>query len=314
MDDAGQITVFDRALLGLRRDRAAADFAAHAVLFREVAERLADRLDDIKRRFPLALELGCRTGLMAPALGGRGGIETLLQCDISPKMARLAAADGAPALVVDDELLPFADGSIDLVLSCLGQHWINDLPGALLQIRRALKPDGLFLAALFGGETLGELRQVLIEAETEAEGGVSPRVSPFPDLRDAAGLLQRAGLALPVADRDQITMTYPDALSLMRDLRGMAESNLLRDRRKGLSRRATLLRAAALYQDRFADSQGRIPATFEILFLTAWAPDAAQPQPLRPGSATTRLADALDAEERDAGDVADPRGTPPEPE
>jgi len=306
--------VFDRRLLARRRDRAAAGFAGRDFLFREVAERLADRLDDVKRRFPLVLDIGCRTGVMARALSGRGGIETLVQCEISPRMA-WAAADGPEGLggparrvvVADDELLPFAPASFDLALSCLGQHWVNDLPGALAQIRMLLKPDGLFLAALFGGETLGELRQALYAAEEAEEGGVSPRVSPFAELRDAGALLQRAGFALPVVDRDRITVTYAGALDLMRELRGMGESNLMRDRRSRFSRRATLMRAAEIYAERFAGADGRLPATFEVLYLTAWAPHPAQPKALAPGSARHRLAEALGTEELDAGDKARPR-------
>lgn len=301
-----EIEIFDRHALRLRRARAAGGDGEYDFLFREVGERLADRLDDVKRRFPLALELGCRGGLMAGLLGGRGGIETLIQCDLSFPMAARATRPGSPTLVADEEALPFRAGCFDLVLSCLGQHWVNDLPGALVQVRQVLRPDGLFLAALFGGETLRELRQALVAAELEVEGGASPRVSPFADVRDLGGLLQRAGLALPVVDRDVITVTYENAFALMRDLRGMGETNLMRERRRRFTRRATLLRTAELYQERFAAADGRVPATFEILYLTGWSPDDSQQKPLRPGSARARLADALGSEERDAGDRADP--------
>lgn len=292
----GPPRLFDRDLLRRRRDRAAGGDASHNFLFRAVAERLVDRLDDVRRHFPLALDLGCRTGIVAAALGARGGIETLIQSDLSPAMARRARAPGRPALAGDEECLPFAAGVFDLVLSNFALHWVNDLPGVLAQIRRVLRPDGLFLAALPGGETLWELRQVLVEAEVAARGGASPRVAPFADLRDVGGLLQRAGFALPVADRDRITIRYPDALTLMRDLRGMGEASTLHERPRGFTRRETLFGAASRYEARFAEPDGRVPATVDVLFLTAWAPDPSQAKPLRPGSAEFRLADALESD------------------
>jgi SAM-dependent methyltransferase len=300
------MNIFDRVLLRRRRDRAAAGLGDHDFLFAEAAERLADRLDDVTRKFPLALDLGCHDGTLARILAGRGGIETLVQCDLAPAMARAAAANGAATLAADEEALPFAHASFDLIVSVLGLHWVNDLPGALIQIRQALKPDGLFLGALLGGETLTELRTALMEAEIAEEGGVSPRVAPFAELRDAGGLLQRAGFALPVADADRLTVSYPDALSLMRELRAMGESNTLIQRRRGFTRRATLARAAAIYAEKFADSDGRVPASFEIVTLTGWAPHPCQPKPLKPGSATSRLADALGTDERPAGDKVGP--------
>jgi len=187
----------------------------------------------VTRKFPRALDLGCHDGTLARVLTGRGGIETLVQCDLSPVMARAAASNGAPTLAADEEALPFAPESFDLIVSVLGLHWVNDLPGALIQIRHALKPDGLFLGAFLGGATLSELRTVLLEAELAEEGGASPRVAPFAELRDAGGLLQRAGFALPMADTDRIAVTYPDALALMRELRAMGESNVLAARRRG---------------------------------------------------------------------------------
>jgi len=312
MTDAPDIqTVFDRAVVRRHRERVAASLADYDFLLREVAERLADRLDDVKRSFPLALDLGCHDGTLAATLAGRGGIETLVQADIAEGMARRARdADSPlahrPTVVADEELLPFAERRFDLVLSAMSLHWVNDLPGALLQINHALKPDGLFLAALPGGETLYELRQSLLMAESELEGGAGPRVSPFAQLQDAAGLLQRAGFALPVCDVDTITVRYPNALKLMDDLRGMGESNAVHARRKGWSRRETLLHAAEIYQETFGDDEGGIPATFQIIFLTAWRPDASQPQPLRPGSAEARLAEALDTEEIRSGVKAAP--------
>jgi len=304
---AESMTIFDRVLLRRRRDRAAAGLRGHDFLFAEAAERLADRLDDVTRKFPLALDLGCHDGTLARALAGRGGIETLVQCDLSPAMARAAAANGAPSLAADEEALPFAPERFDLIVSVLGLHWVNDLPGALIQIRHALKPDGLFLGALLGGETLTELRAALMEAELAEEDGASPRVAPFAELRDAGGLLQRAGFALPVADADRIAVSYADALALMHERRAMGESNALHARRRGFTRRATLARAAALYGEKFADAEGRIRASFEIVTLTGWAPHPCQPKPLKPGSATTRLADALGSEERPTGDKARPK-------
>ncbi len=305
-----RIEVFDRRAVRRHRERAANTLATHDFLLREVADRLAERLDDMTRRFPLALDLGCHDGALARALAGqedRGGIETIIQADLSPAMAGKAAGSGQPALAADEEALPFATAAFDAVFSLLSLHWVNDLPGALVQVRRALKPDGLFLAAMLGGETLKELRAALTEAEVEVEGGAGPRVSPFADLRDLGALLQRAGFALPVADVDDIEVSYPDALKLMADLRGMGETNAVADRRKGFSRRATLMRAAALYAERHAGSDGRLPATFQVIYLTAWAPHESQPQPLAPGSAKARLSAALESEERSAGETADPQ-------
>jgi SAM-dependent methyltransferase len=295
--------VFDRAAVRRHRARAAAGLPAHDFLIREVAERLIDRLDDVTRQFPRALAIGCYGDLLPRLLAGRSGIETLVSCDLAPERAQQAPG---LAVAADEEALPFAAGSLDLVVALLTLHWVNDLPGALAQIRRALKPDGLLLAAMLGGQTLHQLRTVLTEAEVAVENGLSPRVSPFADVRDAGGLLLRAGFALPVVDSDSIAVTYPDAVTLWHDLRGMGESNAVIERRKSFSRRATLLRAAAGYRDRFADVEGRLPVTFQVLYLTAWAPDASQPQPLRPGSARTRLADALKTCEIPAGDVAAP--------
>jgi SAM-dependent methyltransferase len=196
-------------------------------------------------------------------------------------------------LVADEEYPPFADHCLDLVISCLNLHWVNDLPGTLLQLCRALKPDGLLLASFFGGETLKELRSVLMEAEEQGEGGASPRISPFADVRDGGNLLQRAGFALPVADTDILTVSYESPLKLMRDLRGMAETNCVLQRRKSFSRRETLLRAAQIYGERYGDEDGRVPATFEVITLTGWAPAPGQQQPLAPGSAQSSLTSAL---------------------
>lgn len=296
---ADPLRIFDRRAVRLHRNRAARDPASADFLLVEAAERLADRLQDIARRFPLALDLGCRDGVLARRLAGRGGIETLIHADAA---ARFASQAPSPALVAEAEALPFKPATFDLVLSSLDLHWTNDLPGALVQLRHALKPDGLLLASLFGGETLAELRRALMEAELAEEGGVSPRVSPFADVRDLGQLLQRAGFALPVVDSDTIDVTYADPLALMKDLRAMGETNAVAERRHGFSRRSTLARAAALYRQLFTRPDGRVTAHFEIVTLTGWAPHASQPLPLRPGSARARLADALGVIERPAGE------------
>jgi NADH dehydrogenase [ubiquinone] 1 alpha subcomplex assembly factor 5 len=286
------IAIFDRPAMRRHRARAAGIEGDAGFLFREGAERLLDRLADIKRPFTRALDLDSRDPLIAEQLRD-AGIETVV------------AGEGGP-LRLDLEILPFAPASFDLVTSSLAFHWINDLPGTLLQLRHILKPDGLLLVNLFAGETLEALRIALLEAEAEIENGASPRISPFADPRDLAGLLQRAGFALPVVDSDRITVDYPDAWKLMRDLRAMGETNATALRHRHFTRRATLLRTADIYRARFGNDDGRIPAAFEIATLTAWAPHEAQPRALRPGSAATRLADALGVEERPAGDKATP--------
>ena len=259
--------IFDRAQVRRQRDRAAASLPDHDFLLQESADRLVDRLEDVTRGFPLALDLGCHGGELAGRLAGRFGIETLISCDLSPRMASRA---GGLAVAADEETLPFAEGRFDLVISNLSLHWVNDLPGALLQVRRLLKKDGLFLAAMLGGETLKELRQAMMEAELAEEGGVSPRVSPFADKQQMGALMQRAGFALPVVDSDIVTVTYADIMRLTADLRGMGESNAVKARRKRFSRRATLMRALGFYQERFAGPDGRMPASFQILTITGW--------------------------------------------
>ena len=290
----GSVHIFDRNLVRRHRNRAAADFTEHDFLFREIGERLADRLDDITRRFPLAVEIGARGGLFRAIVGARGGIERLVETDLSPALLRRKAGN---RLVADEELLPFAEASLDLVVSNLALHWVNDLPGCLSQIRRALKPDGLFLASLFGGETLHELGQALGEAEIAATGGMTPRISPFVDVRDAGALLQRPGFALPVVDSDRLTVSYGDALSLMRDLRSMGETNAAVERARTIARRDVLLGAAATYHERCADAEGRIPATFQVIYLTGWRPHESQQQPARRGSGQVSLVDALGDED-----------------
>ena len=299
MSIADPSLVFDRSALRQRRNRAARDWDRQAFLKREIAERLVERLDDIRRTFPLALDIGCHGDEVALALSGRGTIGQLIRADLGLGFARRACG---PAVVADEEALPFAAGRFDLVLSAMDLHWVNDLPGALIQIRRILKPDGLFLGAMLGGATLWQLRQALAAAESEIEGGLSPRVSPFADLRDAAGLLQRTGFALPVADSETIEVEYENALALMRELGAMGESNLVADRRRGFMRRATLLRAAEIYSERFSLPSGRVAASFEVLYLHGWAPHESQQKPLKPGAAARRLAEALGVPEHSTGD------------
>ena len=296
------LLVFDRTTLRRRRERAARRWGEQAFLKREIASRMVERLDDVRRTFPLALDLGCHGDEVAAALGPRSPVGTVLRADIGLAFARAARG---PAVVADEEALPFAPRSVDLVLSAMSLHWVNDLPGTLIQIGRILKPDGLFLAGMLGGRTLWQLREALTAAESEIEDGLSPRVSPFADLRDAAGLLQRAGFALPVADSETIDVEYENALALMRDLSAMGESNLVAERRRGFTRRSTLLRAAQIYGERFARPSGRVETSFEVLFLHGWAPHASQPRPLKPGSAAHRLAAALGTTEFNAGEKAE---------
>ncbi len=293
--------VFDRRLVRLRRDRAAATVGQVAPLLEAAADRLLDRLDDTTRRFGRALDLGGR-GIVAPLLRARG-IPFVVAMDLS---ARMAALSGAPALAADEEWLPFAPASFDLVVASLSLHWVNDLPGALVQIRRALRPDGLFLASLPGLGTLGELRAALAGAETELRGGVSPRVSPFPELRDLAALLQRAGFALPVADAEALPIAYRTPMGLLRDLRAAGEANAVRARDPRVPPRALLPLAAS----RLPATSGGIPATLRLLMMTGWAPHDSQSRPARPGSANARLADALGTAERSAGEKA---GAAPRP-
>jgi SAM-dependent methyltransferase len=265
-----QIALFDRAAWRAHRDRAARAGAVD-FLHAEVAERLLDRLDFLGPIFPAALDMGARNGALGLKLAARPGAGLVVGAE--PALSFLSRAAGL-RVAADPEFVPFRDASFDLIASVLALHWTADLPGALVQLRRTLKPGGLLLAAMLGGQTLVELRTALFEAELAEEGGVSPRVSPAIELSDAAGLLQRAGFAMPVADAETITVAYPDMLALMRDLRGMGETNALAQRRRGGLRRATLVRAAAIYAERFAETAGGIRATFEILFLTGRAPAA----------------------------------------
>lgn len=296
--------LFDRALLRQRLDRAAPEFGAADFLKARAAQDVVMRLETILRRFPVAVDLGARNGHFFKALSdsdARANLDTLIEADLS---GRMLAGRESLRVVADEERLPFGDATLDLVVSTQSLHWTNDLVGALIQIRRALRPDGLFVGAIFGGATLTELRQCLLAAEAELSDGASMRVSPFADAIDAAGLLQRAGFALPVADVDRVKVRYGHPIALLRDLRRMGETSVLLDRsRKPLTRRV-LFRAMELYVERFAEADGKVPATFEIVSVTGWAPHDSQQKPLRPGSAKMRLADALGTQEQSTGDKA----------
>jgi len=293
----GPIPLFDRALHRRRLDRAAPGYADF--LKRRAADDMVFRLEAIMRRFPVAVDLGARNGAFAGALAAsdaREKIDLLIETDLSALML----ARGDVGLVADEERLPFKPDSLDLVVSSLALHWTNDLVGALIQARLALKPDGLFIGALFGGATLTELRQSLLSAEAELSGGASMRVSPFADASDAGGLLQRAGFALPVADVDRITVRYAHPVELLRDLRAMGETNVLLER-SPLTRKV-LGRALELYAEQFTEADGRVRATFEIITVTGWSPHESQQKPLPRGSAKMRLADALGTTEHRIGD------------
>ncbi len=299
---SGPPRLFDRALHRRRLDRAAGRY--EGFLKRRAADDLVARLEAVRRDFPFAVDLGARDRAFTRALAASdaaGRVGLLVETDAS---AAMLAGRGGPRLVADEERLPFAPASLDLVVSSLALHWTNDLVGALIQIRQALRPDGLFLGAMLGGATLTELRQALTEAELELTGGAGPRVSPFADALDAAGLLQRAGFALPVADVDRVTVRYDHMLRLIADLRAMGETGALVEGAGRPLARAVVARAAQLYAERFAGEDGRIVATFEIVTLTGWAPHPDQPKPLPRGSAKMRLADALGVRERSAGEKA----------
>lgn len=263
--------LFDRTLHRKRLDRAARAYGNADFLQRRAAYDVAGRLDPILRSFPLAVDLSARGGAFAEALADEapGKVDVLIEADLSHRM--LAGRSGF-RVVADEERLPFADASLDLAVSTLGLHWTNDVVGALIQIRRALKPDGLFIGALLGGTTLTELRQSLVAAESEILGGAGSRVSPFADAQDAANLLQRAGFVQAVSDVDTVTVRYEHPLKLIADLRQMGETNVLADRHPKPLTRTLLQRAFQLYFERFAGEDGRIPATFEILTVTGWAP------------------------------------------
>ncbi len=278
--------IFDRRAVRLHRDRAASSVSQLDAVLGEAADRLLDRLDDTTHRFRQALDVGGR-GIVAPKLRARG-IDTV-SLDLS---ARMAALNGGLAVAADEEFLPFAPGSFDLIVASLSLHWVNDLPGALIQFRRCLRPDGLFLASLPALGTLGALRTALTEAEIALTGGASPRVSPFPDLADCAALLQRAGFALPVADADQISLRYADVLAVLRDLRAAGETNAVALRNRRPPPRALFPAALAA----LPSAGGRAVVSLRVAYLTGWSPAATQPQPLRPGSGQISLANIFGTE------------------
>ncbi|MBV9755599.1 MAG: methyltransferase domain-containing protein [Alphaproteobacteria bacterium] len=290
--------VFDRRLVRRHRDRAATAVPEAADLLREAAERLVERLDDVTRRFSRALDLGGR-GIVAPMLRGRG-IATVA-FDLS---ARLAALSGPPCVSGDEEWLPFAPASFHLIVASLSLHWINDLPGALVQLRRALVPDGLLLASVPVVGSLGELRAALTEAEAALTGGAAPRVSPFPELAECAALLQRAGFALPVVELEELTLRYAEPLRLLRDLRAAGETNALAARDRRTPPRA-LFPLALGAMPRGED--GRIPVTLRLAMMSGWAPAPAQPQPLARGSAQVSLAEAFRARDPENTQDGEPR-------
>jgi len=265
--------LFDRAMLRARRDRARRGEPVTFLLDR-VREDMEDRLQAVTRSFSDVADIWTPGELLRKPLADR--LRSIVHVD--PDEA---------------EALPLQPESLDLVVSALAFQFVNDLPGVLAQIRRALKPDGLLLAAMIGGDTLTELRQSFAAAEAECEGGVSPRVLPFADLRDVGALLQRAGLALPVTDVDRIVVRYDSAFALMADLRRMGASNILIERRRTPTRRSTMLRMAQIYGERFSDADGRIRATFDVIWLSGWAPHESQQKPLRPGSAKASLEEAV---------------------
>jgi SAM-dependent methyltransferase len=297
--------IFDRSLLRERRQRALR-LGPATFLLDQVADEFANRLRLVLRRFGLAVDLGTPTPAVRTALLRDGAIGAMIALDPMIGSEQRLSGDQAEAaalrVVADEEALPFADNTLDLVVSGLSLQAANDLPGVLAQVRRALKPDGLFLAALLGGDTLAELRQSFATAESELDGGVSPRVAPFSDLRDLGALLQRAGFALPVTDVDRITVRYATPLGLLHDLRRMGAANPLVERRRVPLHRATLMRAMEVYATRFADPDGRVRASFDVMWLSGWSPHESQQKPLRPGSAKERLADALGTTEITAGE------------
>ncbi|MCH9806190.1 MAG: methyltransferase domain-containing protein [Alphaproteobacteria bacterium] len=288
----------DRSVLLKRRDRFAARAADHDFLLQRVAEDIFERLAIVQRDFARAVNVGAHHGLVSRAIRELPNVGIVV--DLEPAGGLLQECDG-PRVLGDEEALPFGEGDFDLAVSGLALQFVNDLPGTLVQIRRALKPDGLLLAALMGGETLKELRHAWLVAEEEVTGGASPRVLPFVDVRQLGGLAQRAGFALPVADADVVQVTYQSPLALMNELRCMAAGNVLSGRRRVPVTRGLLMRACEVYADIYGMPDGRVPATFEILTLTAWVPDESQPKPLKPGSAQVSLAKVLGSKADDGG-------------
>ncbi|MER8595267.1 MULTISPECIES: methyltransferase domain-containing protein [unclassified Mesorhizobium] len=282
--------VIDTSLWLARKRRALARPIASAdFLMRRAAEDLADRLGAVERRFGKAASLFCQTPAAAEVLAESGKVTENVRVE-----ADAAFLGGQPGLLAPLETVPFEPESLDLAVSLLSLQAMNDIPGMLVQVRRALKPDGLFLGAFAGTGTLSELRESLLAAETELYGGASPRVIPFTDVRDAGALLQRAGLALPVADVETITVRYDSLFGLVADLRAMGETSALVDRSRRPGTRALFARAAEIYAERFSDADGRVRASFSVVWMSGWAPDASQQKPLKPGSAKISLKTILE--------------------
>ncbi|KAH7522889.1 hypothetical protein ACOSP7_009167 [Xanthoceras sorbifolium] len=298
-NSSSRVTVFDRDLKRKQRDRAAWLKRPNDTFVDAVAENLLDRLEDCKKTFPSALCLGGSLEAIRRLLRGRGAIEKLIMMDTSYDMVKLCkdAHQDTPNenietsfVVGDEEFLPIKESSLDLVISCLGLHWTNDLPGAMIQCKLALKPDGLFLAAILGGETLKELRIACTLAQMEREGGISPRISPLAQVRDAGNLLTRAGFALPGVDVDEYVVKYKSALELIEHLRSMGETNALLQR-NNILKRETALATAAIYDSMFAAEDGTVPATFQVIYMTGWREHSTQPKAKRRGSATVSFQD-----------------------
>lgn len=293
--NSGAPSVFDRKSVKKHKNRAANNFSSFSFLKQRFAEDLADRLEVIPRPFPYLLDLGCHSGEVFNEISKRADISKrvghVIGSDLSIKFVKQS---GHTSLVADEEVLPFKPNSFDAVLSCLSLHWVNDLPGTLVQIRNALIPDGLFIGQLLGGRTLHELRTCLIEAETEIRGGAAMRVSPFADVQDISSLLQRAGFVMPVADTETVTVRYSNPISLFQDLRGMGEaaSPVNAEQQPNLTKNI-FFRAIEIYSEKFSDPDGKFLATFEVVTASGWSPGPDQPSPLKRGSAKASLTEAL---------------------
>jgi len=290
--------LFDRRLLRQRRARFAAEIEERKVLLAYVAREIAERIEIMLRAFPRALDLGAYRGLLGRTVADLPSVGDVMYAESVLAYARRCPA---PAVVCDEDALPFKDGAFNLIVSGLALHRVNDLPGSLIQVRRALAPDGLFMAAVLGAKALTELRQCLLKAEEEIDGGVSPRVAPFGDVRAYGALLQRAGFALPVTDAEEIEVVYPSPRAFMEEIRALGGGNVLMARSKKPLSRRTLARAEELYRSRYGTPDGKVTATFQFVFMSGWAPDPSQQKPLKPGSARNRLADALNTAEQSGG-------------
>jgi SAM-dependent methyltransferase len=303
MNDALPPLLFDRDLLRMRRNRSARNIHKYDFMVQRAFDDMCDRVESVTRNFDRAMIIGGGPSVqsMFEARPASKKVDWWVQSDLSIQMASKL---NATALALDEERFPFSENCVDLILAPMGLHWTNDLPGTLVQINAALKPDGFFATAMFGGSTLAELRQSLLAAETEITSGANARISPYAGTFDLAALLQRAGFAMPVADIDRVTVRYDNAFALMKDLRGMGETSVLADRPRTPATKRLFYRMAEIYAERFSDTDGRIRATFEIVHAAGWAAHPDQPQAKRPGSATTRLADALGAKEQSAGEKA----------